>query len=149
MAHLEVTTLIAAPPERVWDVIADLEGQRRWMVDVRKLDVAGAQKQGTGTVMRVTSTLFGLPVVRDVMEVTRWEPPHRLDVLHRGQFHGTGSFLLAPAGSGTRFSWTEDFRPPLGALGEMAFAALVRPHLLRVFVRSLRNVRRLAEDSPG
>jgi carbon monoxide dehydrogenase subunit G len=145
MAHLEIRKQIAAPPQAVWDVIADLEHQKAWMVDVRKLDIVSAQKQGVGTLLHVTSELFGLPAVRDVMLITAWEPPHRMDVEHRGQFHGSGQFLLAPVDGGTLFTWIEDFRPPLGALGEAVFSLVVRPHLLRVFARSMENVRRLAD----
>jgi len=144
MAHLEIRRFIAASPERVWAVLADLEHQAAWMVDVRRLEVVTEQKQGAGAVLHVTSELFGLPVVKDVMAITAWEPPRRMDVEHRGQFHGTGSFLLDPVHNGTIFTWIEDFRPPLGPLGEAVFAIVVRPHLRRVFVRSMENVARLA-----
>lgn len=145
MAHLEIRKFIAAPPEAVWDVLADLEHQKAWMVDVRRLDVVTEQKRGEGAVMHVTSELFGLPIVKDVMAITAWEPPSRMDVEHRGQFQGTGSFLLERVDNGTIFIWIEDFRPPLGPLGELAFRLAIRPHLLRVFARSMENVRRLAE----
>jgi uncharacterized protein YndB with AHSA1/START domain len=145
LAHLEVRTFVAAPPEAVWAVLADLQHQAAWMVDVRTLDIVTEQKQGAGAVMHVTSELFGQPIVKDVMAITAWEPPRRMDVEHRGQFHGTGSFLLDRVDNGTIFTWIEDFRPPLGPLGELAFALVVRPHLLRVFARSTANVKRLAE----
>lgn len=148
MAHLEISKQIAAPPEAVWAILADLEHQARWMVDVRKLDIVSEQKQGVGALMHVTSELFGQPVVKDKMLITKWEPPHRMDVEHKGQFHGSGQFLLTPTGGGTLFTWIEDFRPPLGPLGEAAFALIIRPHLLGVFARSMENVRRLAEALP-
>jgi hypothetical protein len=145
MAHLEVRTFIAAPPEDVWAVLEDLERQGDWMVDVRELEIVSEQRRGVGTVLRVTSELFGMPLVRDVMEITAWEPPLRFDVLHRGQFHGWGQFLLDRADNGTIFTWIEHFEPPLGPLGEAGFALVVRPHLRRVFGRSMTNVKRLAE----
>ena len=145
MAHLEIQKFVAAPPERVWDVLADLEHQAAWMVDVRTLEIVTEEKRGVGAVMHVTSELFGLPLVKDVMAITAWEPSRRMDVEHRGQFHGSGQFLLDPTDNGTIFTWIEDFVPPLGPLGEAVFALVVRPHLLRVFARSMENVRRLAE----
>ena len=144
MATITVRIHIPAPPEAVWAVIEDLEHQGDWMVDVRRLKVVSERKRGAGAVMHVTSELFGLPIVKDVMEITVWEPPRRMDVEHRGQFHGTGSFILEPTANGTNFTWVEDFRPRLGPLGELAFALLIRPHLRRVFFRSVSNVRRLA-----
>jgi carbon monoxide dehydrogenase subunit G len=148
MAHLEVRTFIAAAPEAVWEILADLEHQAAWMVDVRKLKVVTEEKRGVGAIMHVTSELFRLPIVKDVMAITAWEPPRRMDVEHRGQFKGTGQFLLEPAHNGTTFIWIEDFVPPLGRLGELVFSLVVRPHLRRVFARSLANVRRLAEAMP-
>ncbi len=147
MAHLDVRMFIAAPPEDLWAVIADLEHQAAWMVDVRTLDIVTEQKQGAGVVLHVTSELFGLPIVKDVIAITAWEPPHRMDIEHRGQFHGTGQFLLDPVRNGTTFTWIEDFTPPLGPLGELAFVLVVRPHPRRVFARAMENVRRLAEES--
>lgn len=145
MAHLDIRRFIAAPPQAVWDVLADIEHQGDWMVDVRRLTVRSDIKQGAGTVIDVTSDLFGMPLVRDIMEFTAWEPPRRMDVLHRGRFTGQGQFLLEPVDNGTIFTWIEDFEPPLGQLGEAAFALIVRPHLMRVFARSMANVQRLAE----
>ena len=147
MAHLDVRIFIAAPPERVWQIISDLEQQAAWMVDVRRLEVVSEEKRDVGAVLHVTSELFGRPLVHDVMEITRWEPPHRMDVVHRGQFTGTGQFVLEPIDNGTIFTWIEDFQPPLGPLGELGFALVVRPHLRRVFARSLGNVKRHAESS--
>ena len=145
MAHLDIRTYIAATPEAVWDVLADLEHQTDWMVDLRSLDIVSEQKHGAGAVMNVTSELFGMPIVNDVMEITAWQPPHRMDVLHRGQFSGTGQFLVEAIDNGVIFTWIEDFEPPLGPLGEAGFAIFVRPHLMRVFSRSMANVKRLAE----
>ena len=145
MAHLDISNFIAAPPQAVWDVLADLEHQAAWMVDVRTLDIVTEEKRGAGAVLHVTSELFGLPLVKDVMHITAWEPPVRMDVAHRGQFLGSGSFLLEAVDNGTIFTWIEDFQPPFGPLGELGYAIVVRPHLLRVFARSMGNVKRLAE----
>lgn len=146
MAHIDVHVFIRATPERVWEVISDIPAQASWMVDVRHLEVTSQQRSGSGTVIEVTSELFGLPLVKDRMRITAWEPPYRFNVEHIGRFSGTGEFVIEPAPGGSIFSWIEDFKPPLGPLGELGFAAAVGPHLKRVFGRSLDNVRRLAEE---
>ena len=43
MATLNLWIHIKAPPDRVWDVISDIPGQKRWMVDLRKIEPFGAQ----------------------------------------------------------------------------------------------------------
>jgi uncharacterized protein YndB with AHSA1/START domain len=145
MAGITVQTSIAAQPEIVWRVLTDLERQASWMVDVRSLRFATPQRAGVGTVIHVRSELFGVPLVRDVMEITAWEAPRRLAVAHRGAFHGSGEFRVAPDPGGSVLTWSERFRPPLGPLGELAFRLVVGPHLRRVFARSLANLRGLAE----
>ena len=147
MAHLDLRVFIRATPERVWEVISDLPAQAAWMVDVRKLEVVGDQADGTGAVLAVTSELFGLSVVKDRMRITTWQPPHRFDVVHEGQFTGTGAFIVEAVRGGSVFTWIEDFKPPPGPLGELGFSIAVGPHLRRVFARSMDNVRRLAEGS--
>jgi hypothetical protein len=147
VATIDLRLFVRATPDRVWDILSDLSGQRRWMVDVRSLEITSRQKSGVGTVIQVTSELFGLPVIRDVMEITAWEPPRELAVLHRGQFTGDAAFRLEPVPGGTVFVWHERFEPPLGALGEAVHALIVRPHLCRVFARSMDNVRREAEQT--
>jgi hypothetical protein len=149
MAKLDVSVFIRAAPERVWEVIADLPGQASWMVDVRKIDVISELQTGAGTVLQVTSDLFGLPVVHDTMRITTWQPPVRYDVEHSGQVTGTGAFVLEPAPGGTVFRWLEDFKPPLGPLGELGFKLIVGPYMRRVFTRSLANLRQLAEIEGG
>ena len=147
MARLTLRILIGTTPERVWQILSDLPSQGEWMVDVRSLEIIGGQTSGAGTVIAVTSELFGLPVVKDRMRITTWQPPHRYDVVHEGQFTGTGAFIIEAVPSGSVFTWIEDFRPPLGPLGEIGFSLLVGPHLRRVFTRSMQNVRHLAEAS--
>ena len=70
MAKLDLRLFIRATPERVWEVISDLQGQKRWMADLRSLDITTERQAGTGTEMDVTSELFGLPLVKDKMIVT-------------------------------------------------------------------------------
>jgi carbon monoxide dehydrogenase subunit G len=145
MAHLDVRVYIRATPERVWEVISDIPEQASWMVDVRRLEVTSEQRSGAGTVIKVTSELFGLPLVKDTMRITGWEPPHRFDVEHSGGVTGTGAFVIEGVPGGSVFTWVEDFKPPVGPLGELGFSLLVGPHMRRVFGRSLDNLRSLAE----
>ncbi|HLF76224.1 MAG TPA: SRPBCC family protein [Dehalococcoidia bacterium] len=147
MAALELRLFIRATPERVWDVLSDLPGQIRWMEDLRSLEFTSDQQSGSGTVIKVTSELFRLPLVHEVMEITTWQPPNRLGVRHSGGFNGTGEVIIEPAPGGSVFTWREVFEPPLGPVGELGFKLIVGPHMRSVFKRSMENVRRLAEEA--
>lgn len=146
MARIQLSVFIRAPMETVWALITDFGGQERWMEDVHSLDVIHEASEGAGTVIRVTSKLFGLPLLHDVMVITRWVAPEALEILHCGQFSGSGAFRLLPSAGGTTFIWEEEFRPPLGAFGELAVSTVVGPHLRSVWGKSMENVRRLAES---
>jgi uncharacterized protein YndB with AHSA1/START domain len=150
MARVRLSVDIEAPPERVWPIISDLHGQAHWMEDVQKLEVVFEPPAGQpGAVVKVTSRIFGLPLVHDVMVITRLEPLRLLEVVHCGQFSGWGAFRLESAEAGTTFVWEEEFRPPLGPLGEAVAGRLVAPHLEEVWRRSMLNVKRLAEAGGG
>jgi hypothetical protein len=143
---LELCRFIRAGPQVVWDVLADIQGQERWMVGLRELQITSGRQSGPGTEISLTSELFGLPVVKDALVITSWQPPHRYDVRHQGAFSGTGAFIVDEVPGGSVFTWIEEFKPPFGPLGELGFRLLIGPHLRRVFGRSMENVRQLAES---
>jgi hypothetical protein len=82
------------------------------------------------------------------MEVTRWEPPRRVDVRHHGRvLRGTGTFLVEPAPGGAWFVWSEDLDLPLGVAGRLGFA-VVGPAFRLMLRRSLRRLARMVESKP-
>ena len=82
MARLELRMFIRATPQRVWDVISDLDGQAHWMVDVRSLDIISEIKSGVGTTLDLQTELYGIPLLHDVMgPLIRQNPGLRLDIV--------------------------------------------------------------------
>jgi hypothetical protein len=63
---------------------------------------------------------------------------------HRSFIAGTGTWELEPAGSGSRFRWTEDIALPVPVLGELALAAY-RPIMRRLMSGSVAALRRTIE----
>ncbi|HEY7268894.1 MAG TPA: SRPBCC family protein [Dehalococcoidia bacterium] len=145
MARVELDIHVNAPIDRVWQLITDLDTQERWMEDVHSLDVVYRTPSLEGSVIKVTSKLFGVPLLHDVMVITKVEAPRTLEIVHTGAFSGKGAFRLTEEGEGTKFSWEEEFEPPLGQAGEMAVAHVIEPHLRQVWGKSMQNVKRLAE----
>lgn len=140
---LKFTLLLDASVEDVWSAIADWRRQGEWMLATR-VDViddrAGAG--GVGTKIAAFTGLFparGWFGIWDLMEVTRWEPPHRCEVLHYGKWlRGVGLFELKAAGPDqSTFIWSEELTGLL--------ARLIKPGLalgvwlsLRRFARQIR-----------
>jgi uncharacterized protein YndB with AHSA1/START domain len=147
MHRVQASIRISAPPERVWDLYADVEGSVDWVPFAEEiLFVSGPA--GVGQVYRERTRLGG---VSDVAEwtVIEWDPPRRQ--VQRSTGKGMDSRLviaLEPDGSGTlvRQEALLDSRAPgpLGWLHERLFG-LVAARGVRA---ALAAARRRLEASP-
>lgn len=144
---LRVDLAINAPAQKVWDFIADWEGQSAWMLQT-KVFLTSEKAEGVG----VTIEAFTGPLHRiyprakflgvlDLMKVTRWEPPTRCDVLHYGSIiKGTGTFEVEAVDEDSSiFHWSEEIEAP------WLLFILMRPFILAGVRISLARFRRLLE----
>lgn len=76
----------------------------------------------------------------DLMEVTRWEPFTRCDVIHYGKWlRGSGAFTVEPLSANqTRFIWSEELTGVLAQLAKPGLAVGVWLSLRR-FARMMRT----------
>ncbi len=141
---LRTSTIVEAPPDRVWAVLADIERQPEWMTDLRSVQIETPGPVGVGTRAVGTVCIAGI-CVRDPIEVTAFEPPTRFAVEHRGRFRGHGTFIIADLGDGaSRVVWDEVLAAPLLP---RAWWLAARPILGRVFRADLARLRARAEGS--
>jgi uncharacterized protein YndB with AHSA1/START domain len=141
--HLEERVAVAAPPEAVFAAVADWEGQSDWVAFTTVTADGGPHRVGERLVAVTKVAGVGF---RDPMEVTRFQPPRRIDVRHHGRVvRGTGTFLVEPAPGGAWFVWSEDVDLPLGVAGRLGFA-LVGPAFRLMLRRSLRRLARTVES---
>lgn len=146
MTRFAVSTLIHAPIETVWALIADWEASAAWMVDATTVRIVGERRAGKGTRIESVTKIAGVPL-KDVMTVRRWEPPRLILVEHhRWPIRGIAWFELREAGDGVRFDWVEELDPPLGPLGELGGVALRKP-VEAVLGKSAMKLKRLAEGA--
>jgi uncharacterized protein YndB with AHSA1/START domain len=129
----------------VWDVLADVEGQPRWMHDMKsvRLLTPGAIRVGTRAEGEIR--IFGIGV-RDPITISAFEPPRRFAILHEGRFSGHGLIELEPGADGetTIVRWEETLVSPV--LPHLS-ALVLGPILGRVFQRDLESLRDLVETS--
>jgi hypothetical protein len=144
---LRVDLAIKAPAQKVWDFIADWEGQGEWMLQT-KVFLTSEKSAGVGvTIEAFTGPLYRIYPrakflgVLDLMKVTRWEPPTRCDVLHYGSIiKGTGTFEVeAVDANSSIFHWSEEIEAP------WLLFILIRPFILAGVRISLARFRRLLE----
>jgi uncharacterized protein YndB with AHSA1/START domain len=130
---------LAAPIERVWELLVRWEDQARWMRDADSVRLLTAQREGVGTRIGVKTRVLNVPLFTEHLEVTLWEPPRRLVIAHRSFVRGVGVWRLQPVEGGTWFSWTEELALPIPILGELALR-VYRPFMRRLMGGALANL---------
>ncbi len=106
--------VIDAPIERVWAEVADIEGQPRWMVEMKSVRLLTRPPVRVGTRGEATVRVFGVSVT-DPVEVTEFAPPHRFAIRHEGSFSGGGLITLQAGADGTTtiLRWDETLVAPI------------------------------------
>jgi hypothetical protein len=140
---LKFTLILDAPQEDVWRAIADWSAQGEWMLATR-VDLV-ADHGGVGTKIAAFTGVVpskGWLGIWDLMEVTRWDPPHRCEVLHYGRWlRGVGRFELIASGMDeTVFIWSEELSGVLAQLMKPGLAVGVWLSLRR-FARQVQKYR--------
>jgi uncharacterized membrane protein len=136
--------VIDAPIERVWDEIADIEGQPRWMHDMKAVRLTSPPPVGVGTTGIATVRVFGIAVT-DPVTITEFEPPTRFGLRHEGVVGGSGFITLERGADGTTtiVRWDERLiAPALPHLGAAVFERVFGP----IFQADLFRLRDLVES---
>jgi uncharacterized protein YndB with AHSA1/START domain len=146
MKNLHVTRTIPAPPEPVFDLLADHANYERFRpIHASELVREGdPPPNGVGALRRIKVR----PLVFDE-EITAYERPTRLDYLIVKlnvpfEHHG-GTIRLSPDGEGTHVDWRSSFTVPVRLVGP----AIEIPWLMtlrRGFQRVLEDVERMTSS---
>lgn len=140
---IESMVVIDAPIEHVWAELADIEGQPRWMHEMKSVRLLTPPPVGVGTRGEATVRIFGISVT-DPVEVTEFAPPHRFAIRHEGAFSGHGLITLERGADGTTtiVRWDETLVAPiLPNLG----ARIQAPILGAIFQADLERFRAICE----
>ena len=122
------TWCVAAPIDRVWDVLADLPGYPDWWKGVRKVEVLEPGEQGdrgVGTLYRMTwRSKLPYSLVFD-SRVTRMDEPHVMAGRATGELDGVGVWRLFEGAEGTVALYSWDVSTTAAWMNRMA--PLARP----------------------
>jgi uncharacterized protein YndB with AHSA1/START domain len=125
MATLDFSRTVAAPPETVWEVVADLRGMTDY-TRFRKIELEREGDPAPNGVGAIRVLHLAGPPVRE--EVIAFEPPRRFAYrLLSGapvKDH-VGTIELEPAGEGTRMSYVLETTPKVPLVG-FAVVAVMR-----------------------
>lgn len=119
----KVDVLIAAPPERVWAGLVDVDRMGEWMKGLVRIERLTEGPLTVGSQFRETRKMWGREA-GEVFEVTVFDPPRLLELYVDGKrgSSGCGEYrfrhTLTPEGAGTRLTLSGEFG---GQKGCMAF----------------------------
>ncbi|HMJ02475.1 MAG TPA: SRPBCC family protein [Conexibacter sp.] len=147
MTQVHTVIAIAAPPERVWEIVMDPHRLADWVTIHRSLgDVPPRLRRGS--TFEQTLNLRGAPL-HVGWTVVALDEPRRAVWEGHGPAHSRASIVyeLHPDGKGgTSFEYTNEFKPPGGALGAVAGRVLVGGLSQREAQRSLQRLKQLVES---
>jgi uncharacterized membrane protein len=149
MSQVVTSIEIAAPVERVWQLVMDPSRLHEWVTIHRRLHSASAYPPKRGDRMDQTLSLHGAPF-RVHWTLVVCEPQRRAQWEGRGpaRSHAETEYRLTAVGGGrTRFDYRNEFKAPLGALGAMASRVFVGGLPQREADGSLRRLKELLERS--
>lgn len=145
--EIDMSIRINAAPEVVWSYLVDWENLELWMLEGKGFKVTSPHREGVGVTAEATIRIAGVTTT-DPVEVTRWEPPHALEIAHKGWVAGEGLMECRPAPWGTFLVWKETLHPPLGLPGAVGIR-FFKPIMRKTFERDLRLLKQLVERAPG
>ncbi len=147
MSEVHTAIDIDAPPEVVFDVALDLQRLGDWVTIHRKLLTADAGPPHEGMEMQQRVCLRGV-AFKVSWQLVACARPNHARWKGRGPARSkaeTEYELKALPDGGTRFSYRNDFKAPLGPLGAVAGNALVGGIPKKEAIASLRALKALVE----
>lgn len=148
MVTIELTTFIAAPPERVFDLSRSIDLHRLSMEHTREEAVAGRTSGliGLGETVTWRARHFGVRQ-RLVVRITGYERPRWFrDEMERGAFASmVHDHHFAAVEGGTEMRDVFCFRAPLGSIGRVVAHLVLRPYMTRLLAHRNTAIKRAAE----
>ncbi|HEY1777300.1 MAG TPA: SRPBCC family protein [Solirubrobacteraceae bacterium] len=146
MSTVESSIVIAASPERVWEVVMDAHRYGEWVTIHRGLRDASPGPVREGSHMEQTLHLRGADIRVRWLLVECHEPSYaRWQGRGPARTHARIEYRLTAVPEGTRFDYENQFDTPLGALGAFASRHVMGHLAQREADRSLATLRDLLE----
>jgi ligand-binding SRPBCC domain-containing protein len=124
MSDIEREVVVSCPPDRVFDVLSNVER----LTDFSEMTVA--VNNGPGRAVQSGDRFEQVVKVAGVELETEWQVLEvstagqvrslRFEGTSQGDVRATVTHRLVPEGSGTRVTFTVEYDPPYGVLGEIA-----------------------------
>jgi carbon monoxide dehydrogenase subunit G len=134
--------MIERPPEEVFAFVTAPANDRLWSSTAVERSLDSDEPIGVGSRIRAVDRFLGRRFASTFV-VTEHEPPRRSSIRIEGPVRASGSYLLEPAGPGTRFRWSMEAEPGLGGV---YLGRVTDPLVTVLFRRRLRRDLRALKD---
>jgi carbon monoxide dehydrogenase subunit G len=140
MPRVEEEIVIDRPPEDIFAFVTAPENDREWVSTAVERQRESEGPIEVGSRIRAVDKFLGRRI-ESTLEVTEHVPSTRSTIRLEGPITARGTYVLEPAGTGTRFRWTLDADAGLGGL---YLGRITDPLVTFVFRRRVRSdLRRL------
>jgi uncharacterized protein YndB with AHSA1/START domain len=145
MANVNAMIDIDAPVKDVWDVATDVARLSEWVSIHRDFPDSTPGDLEVGTTFKQTLSVAGTPFAVE-WTATEVDGPQSLVWEGTGPAGSTARtrYALAPENGGTRFTYENEFKLPVGKVGEAA-AGVVKGQAEREAQDSLAKLKQLVE----
>lgn len=118
MGHVERTSEIKAPVEKVWAIVTDLERIPEWAKDVKKEEITSKQRSGVGTTFREVGVMYGRRYELDA-EMTEFVENKKFAFRTTSGTKWKGSWTLKPTKAGTQLTYAADYNLGYSIFGKI------------------------------
>jgi len=146
MAKVQTSIDIAAPVDRVWELVTDLERLGDWVSIHRDFPEPPPAEVREGTSFQQTFAVAGTPFAVEWTAV-EVDGPQRVSWAGTGPAGATArtTYSLEGENGGTRFAYENEFKLPAGEVGEAA-SGVVSGYAEREANASLARLKQIAEN---
>lgn len=145
MTKLQHEIHVAAPPEKVWAVLADLEAVQHYNSGVKHAKYTSVAREGIGASRHRDLNPKGWVKERDIA----WEPRKAVTMeLYESQWpleFMRWRTALAPDGTGTRLSQQMEYQVKFGSLGTLLDKLVMRRKLDQTLTEVFVSLKRFVE----
>jgi carbon monoxide dehydrogenase subunit G len=146
MPRVEEEIVIDRPPEEVFLFVTTPENDLEWLSTAVERQREAEGPIEVGSRIRAVDKFLGRRI-ESTLEVTEHHPSTRSTIRLEGPISAKGTYVLEPAGAGTRFRWILDAEPGLGGL---YLGKITDPLVTFVFRRRIKSdLRRLKGTLEG
>jgi uncharacterized membrane protein len=142
--RINESVTISAPPQTVWDYIADPENYLRFMSGITRWEVAGDRANGLGARYQILIRV-GAAEIGGLIEMIEWEEPYDIAWHSVTGVDQRGRWRIRERDDGRsrvefRFAYGVVGGGPAGWLSELAAAPLLRRQMRRTLGQLKRQV---------